>query len=117
MIIVVTNYEFLTTGVHLSNISDVIANSISITVEGTIVNIRDWLGNSNSNLNQSPGDTYTETQVDAVLINKSDKFNTYTKPEVDNQFANLTDGAPAVLDTRKEFATGLGNANNYAINI
>ena len=75
------NFEYLATGVNLSNQTNVVANSCSVVQGNKITNILDLLpGGSQA----APTiDAYTKLQTDTILINKAEKNNTYTELELD----------------------------------
>jgi len=62
-------------------------------------------------------DTYSKAEVDNSLFLKADKSTTYTKTEVDTQFANLIDTAPDALNTLNELAAALNDDANYAATV
>jgi len=71
MSILLSNYSSLTTGLNLSNSSDVIANSYSLIEGNDVVNIKDLIA-------EAGVDAYTKAETDAALLLKKNTINWIT---------------------------------------
>ena len=113
----------------LSNSTDVYADKLYLSLgEVGVVDLAETVG-----AEAEKSETYSISVMDMILNDKvddvefsalgsivslkADKSTTYTKSEVDTNFANLVNSAPAALNQLNELASALANDANYATTV
>ena len=113
----------------LSNSSDVYADTLYLSLgEVGVVDLAETVA-----AKAEKAETYSISVMDMILNDKvddvefsalgsivslkADKSTTYTKSEVDTNFANLVNSAPAALNQLNELASALANDANYATTV
>ena len=92
------NFEYLATGIHLSNQTNVVANSFSVIQGNEITNLLDLIGAAGESI-----DAYTKTQTDDKLALKQNTLNWLTGDSTSKNTISTGEGLLSLAVPRGTF--------------